>query len=592
MLRASRQPLDEFLSKGANVNSEPSPGAERGRRVDTYRGRLSRLTRVLSILVLLVAASAVPYSGIVDARTTGTSGLTSTTTGTEPLTQATSVRGEPHLEVLVPANVVVPGKTHELELVVANDGEISYGVLDDRNAVTKARNVRLAVESDDEGPVTVETGTQALGSITEDQPKTAAVQLTVADDAAPGEYDLDVELDYSYTDQISERSGVTSDESGTVTRTITVEVDDDARFAVLNSSTTSPVGDAGTLLLELENVGNQVAYDSRVTTRSGNGKISFQESRADEVYVGTWEPGDVKTVTHDVNVREGSSVRPYPLDLSVEFSDSDGIEGADGDIVASITPKKEQTFDTTLTGTDLRVGEDGEVVGEITNVGPHPVEDVILTFPDGRNIYPKEPEYSIASVGVGESAAFRFPIEVGTEAEPVRKQFDLRVRYRNHDGDVRRTDDPNVHAEILEGRDEFVVEPVDPVLYSGAGGPVDFQITNNLDQPVDDVHVKLFVDDPFSSADDEAFVPRLEPTESADITFDLGVDDDALQKTHSLTVDVKYDDATGETELSNAYDVPIEVQEPDDDQVGYVIPGVVAVVLAGVVGLWWRRRTN
>jgi len=501
----------------------------------------------------------------------------------------TAVRGEPDLDVHLPLNTVVPDQSHELELVVTNDGAIDYGLAEDRNAVTKARNVRVTVEADDDDPISIDTGTQALGSITEDTPKSTPVQITVAEDAAPGEYELDVEVEYSYTNQLSKRSEVTSDKTATVTRTITLAIDDSARFAVLNASTTAPVGDAGILLLEVENVGEQTAYNSRVTTVSESAGVNLGESKSDEYFAGTWRPGEARTITYDLNVREGADVRPYPLEVSVEYEDGEGIRNVEGGIAAGVTPLPEQSYTTTVVESDLRVGEDGEIVGEITNVGPHPVQEVVVGFPDGRNVYPKESEYAIGSLDVDETERFRIPIEVGDEAEPVRRQFDISVRYNNHDGDVRRTDDQSIRVDILERRDEFVVEPV---IDAGDGGTVDFRIENNLDEPVENVHVKLFVDAPFSSDDDEAFLPRLEPGDTARISFDLAVDEEAIAKTHRLTLDVRYDDESGETELSDTYSVPIEVRERPDSGIGYAIPGVLLLGFVVLAGFWWRRRAN
>jgi len=544
------------------------------------------------VLATLVVSGAIPLSGVAGASPAGSTRSASLGGGAENAHQVATVRGEPDLDVHLPWNTVVPGQSHELELVVTNDGAVDYGLAEDRNAVTKARNVRVTVEADDGDPISVDSGTQAVGSITEDTPKSTPVQITVAEDAAPGEYELDVEVEYSYTNQLSERSEVTSDKSATVTRTITLEIDDSARFAVLNASTTAPVGDAGILVLDVENVGERTAYDSRVTTVSGSAGVSLGESKSGEYFAGTWRPGEAKTVTYDLAVRDGADVRPYPLEVSVEYEDGDGIRTVDDGIAAGVTPLPEQSYTIEVVESDLRVGEDGEIVGEVTNVGPHPVQEVVIRFPDDRNIYPKESEFAVGSLDVDETERFRIPIEVGAEAEPVRRQFDVTVQYNNHDGDVRRTDDQSIRVDVLERRDEFVVEPVDPVIDAGDGGTVDFRIENDLDEPVENVHVKLFVDAPFSSDDDEAFLSRLEPGETARITFDLAVDEEAIAKTHRLALDVKYDDESGETELSDTYSVPIEVRERPDSGIGYAIPGVLLLGFVVLAGFWWRRRAN
>lgn len=502
------------------------------------------------------------------------------------------VRGEPDLDVSAPANTVTPGETQDVEVVVTNDGEIRLGTVADRDAVTMARDVRLTAEADAGDPIAVESDTVALGSVTERQPATATLQVTVPEDASAGEYEVPVELEYSYTDQLSDRGGVTSERRTTKTRTLTLEVDDDARFVVRNVSTTAPVGDAGTVSLTLENVGEGVATDATVVTESKSGAIAFGESPRDEAYVGAIDPGETATVTHDVAVRDGASVRPYALESTVSWNDADGVRSLEEGIVAGVTPLPEQSFAATAVDATLRVGADGAIVGTVENRGPHPVGDVTVSIPESRNVYPTEPTVAVGSLGVDETAEVRFPVEVGDEAEPIAHRFDLEVAYTNHEGDRRVSSDPALSVEVAERRDEFRVEPVTSTVAAGSEGTIDLAVTNNGDDPVENVHVKVFTDDPLSSDDDEAFVPRLAPNETATLPFGLAVESSATPKTYQVSTDVRYDDVDGETKLSDTYYAPIEVAPADSRSLGALPLASLGALSVGTVGVLWWRRTD
>lgn len=63
--------------------------------------------------------------------------------------------------------------------------------------------------------------------------------------------------------------------------------------------------------------------------------VVFGESAIDETHAGSWEPGEVKTVTHDRSVGDDTSVRPYTFDTVVSFDDPDGRTWTGGSVAAS-----------------------------------------------------------------------------------------------------------------------------------------------------------------------------------------------------------------------------------------------------------------
>ncbi|WP_435096681.1 COG1361 S-layer family protein [Halorubrum sp. N11] len=510
----------------------------------------------------------------------------------EPTSDDRFVRGEPDLDVHVPSNTVVPGQTQAIELFVTNDGEIQVGSVNNRNSVTKARNVRVTVEADDDSPITAETGTQAVGSVTNDQPKATSFRLTVPEDADPGEYDLDVELDYSYTRQISDRSGITDERSASETRTVTIEIDDDPQFIVRNTSTSAQIGDSGALSLVMENVGTQTAYDASVRTTSTNGNVVFGESAVDETHAGSWEPGEVKTVTHDLSVRDDTSVRPYTFDTAVSFDDRDGIENVDDGISSSVLPLPAQEFEIELTESTLRVDEEGWIRGEVTNTGPTTAESVeVRAQLADPNLYPIEDSYAVGTLEPGETAAFELRLDVGGEAEAVRKLIDVDVQYRTTDRNKRVDDDGDVIVDVQDRRSEFRLASQQHQITPGETETITIEVTNNLDETVTDIEPKLFSDDPLSAPDDIAFVPELKPGETTTIRFEVGVGQDTVPKTYAATVDMRYDDADGESQISDTHRVTITVGEPDETTNPLLIGVAVVLFVVLTAGLYaWRLR--
>ena len=104
-----------------------------------------------------------------------------------------------------------------------------------------------------------------------------------------------------------------------------------------------------------------------------------------------------------------------------------------------------------------------------------------------------------------------------------------------------------------------------------------------------------------TSSDDEAFIDRLESGETETITFAISAGGSALSKSYPVSLDFQYDDADGDTLLSDTYQVPVTVEEPEGGEGcggeegdgaggGGEIPGPVRDASDGAPS--WRSRAT
>ena len=420
-----------------------------------------RSSIVISILILLLATTggiALAQSGSIDAQ------------------------GSPDISVYVPDNEFTPGSETTLTIQLDNDGEFIKGNEADRQYVTTARSVVTNIDTED-APITVKTGTRSVGELTETEPKDVDFKIEVPDDADPGTYEMDVDIEYSYTSKAEDVPGLRpsqTSQSRSITKEIEIEISDDARF------------------------------------------------RVDDV-------------------------------------------------------------DSTL-----RVGEEGEITGEITNVGGEDVTNAEVQFPtENPNIEPLETNVAVGDIEAGESADFRIPIEVGSEAEAVPKRFDLPVSFRDENGIRQTDDDPEFLADIAAERDAFTIEAADRSITAGSSTTVDFTITNNRDETVTDIEPKLFADTPLSSSNDEAFVQSLDAGESTTISFDLAASA-TTPKTYPVTVDIRYRDAGGDSQITDSYRLPIDVSQAEEGGLlgsfGTIIVSIISLLTVGGGYVWYRNQ--
>lgn len=501
--------------------------------------------------------------------------------------------GEPGLRVFTPSPVVQAGGPAEVVVQIDNDGELDLGPPQNREVVTTARNVEVRVSSPDDSPIEVKSGQQAVGAIPENQPRNVPVLIEVPEDVAPGEYELDVRLRYSYTERYSPRAGVVSEKDRTVTRTVDIEVEEQPRFELRNATTEARVGDADAMTVEVANVGSEAATDVTVLLESTSSQVSFGGSPRESAGIDRLAPGESAIVEYDIAVRPGASVREFLFDATVQFEDPSGAPGVDREPSVRIVPRPEQTFAVSDVESTLRVGEDGELRGTVTNTGPATARSVVLQYADeSASAIPIEREIAVGTLEPGESASFVLPIELTNDAEPVARAFDLAVQYRNAEGERRGYTGVDATAEVRESRDEFLLSVDDPEIAADGEAAIELRVENNLDETVRNVEAKLFTDDPLDVDDDEAFIGSLAPGESTTLTFRVSAAAAATQRTYPVQLDFRYDDGSGESQLSDTYRIPVDVTAPEDGDglppiLIALVVGLVVVVAAGIA--YWRR---
>ena len=308
----------------------------------------------------------------------------------------------------------------------------------------------------------------------------------------------------------------------------------------------------------------------------------------------------------DFNIEIPDSAEPgrYELDVNMEYvytskarsgpnmraETSESSKSVTKTVTVRVT--NDARFEVTEVDSSLRVGEEGEVTGQLENVGGEDATNAEISFaPESETVVALESNVAVGDIPAGEAANFSIPVEVTSEAEAVPRRFDLPVSFRDKNGIRQTDDDPEFLAEVAGKRDAFDIEPVDASVEAGGSRALDIEVTNQLDETVTDVEGKLFADDPLDSSNDETFTESLDPGETTTVTVDLSASGGATPKNYPVSMDFRYTDSDGDSKLSDSYRMAIDVTEPEDDgglPIGALLIGLGAV--AGVGALLWRRN--
>jgi len=334
---------------------------------------------------------------------------------------------------------------------------------------------------------------------------------------------------------------------------------------------------------------------------NGNAPVTVNTNRKS---IGTLSEDEPRDVPFQINVPDSAEPGAYELEVTVEYDYTSRVRQITGrvndqaqestsvDYEVRIEISDDARFEVTEVDSTLRVGEEGEVTGQLENVGGEDATNAEVSFaPESETIVALESNVAVGDIPAGETANFSIPVEVTSEAEAVPRRFDLPVSFRDENGIRQSDDDPEFLAEVAGKRDAFGIEPVDATVAAGGSRALDVEVTNQLDEPVTDVEGKLFVDDPFDSSSDETFTTSLDPGETTTVTVDLSASSGATPKNYPVSMDFRYTDSDGDSKLSDSYRMAISVTEPEDDgglPIGALLIGLAAV--AGVGALLWRRN--
>ncbi|WP_245957230.1 COG1361 S-layer family protein [Haloplanus rubicundus] len=531
------------------------------------------------LLVVLVVLATVAATGVVAGQSSS---------GT--------VIGRPTVEVFSSTTEVEPGTRTDLDLVLSNDGRLNRGgPAEYEQRVTTARGVTVDVDAGDT-PFEVNTGPVAVGEAPRGTTAVDPISITVPEDVDPGRYRIPVTVSYSYTVSV-EYSAVGSPEYNDLTseetRYVTLRVRDQPQFDVIESTSTTQIGDTGTVTVTLENDGTRTARDASVVLSSSTDELTFGSGSSSSTgYVGAWEPGTNATVAYTVTFDDDAALRNYSLSATVEYEDTDGIARTTEPLAVGVRPNREQAFAIRDTEATLRVGEDGRFAGTVVNRGPDTARQPVVVFRSSNpNVNVESTEYALQTLEPDEAGEFAFDVTISDAASATTQQFNVSVRYRNARDEVRQSDPLNERVAIQPQRDRFSVEAVNRTVVAGGTTTLELRVTNEGDEPLRDVEAKAFVQSPLSSDDDEGLVSALAPGESATFVVGLSASGSALEKTYPVSIDFQYELPDGDTEVSKTYRVPVSVEHREGGGLPFlpITVGALAVTGVGLV-VWYRRN--
>jgi hypothetical protein len=335
-----------------------------------------------------------------------------------------------------------------------------------------------------------------------------------------------------------------------------VTVATEQRFAVRRVGGDLQVAGSGTLTGTVVNTGERTVTDAVVVFESGGAGIRARETRYP---VGTLRPGDRATFRFPADVPDTAAAGRQFVTFRVRYRGAEGEVRRSDQIDATVRVGPEQAFEVRDVRSTLQAGETGTISGRIVNTGDRTVTDASVVFVTNGTVAPRERAVAVGTLGPGEAASFRFTADVPRDAGAGRRPLLFRVRYRDDDGETRRSDPIDAAVRVVSEQ-TFAIRDVNDTLRADGAGTVRGRIVNVGPAPVSNAVVVV---DPGDSSlvprEREVAVGALDTGESAPFEFRLDGGNQTEPGERQLSFRVRYRGSEDEIRTSEPIDVRVSV---------------------------------
>jgi hypothetical protein len=468
-----------------------------------------------------------------------------------------SVRGNPDLSVTLTDDTVVAGDDRQLTLTLSNTGTVDVGSSTNpslNSQVTTARGVEVSLDPSG-APISVNTGTQSLGSLPDGQTAELPYQIAVEDGAEPGTYTMEATVEYTYTSYIAESIGEFSTSTKTKTFDVEIEVDERARFEIVDTETDMRVGSAGTIDVTMENIGSEVAADTNVALASQNADVTFGQSAEASRYVGEWEPGEVRTISYQANAAATAEQQQYLFTATASFEDRDGTPRQSSALSLGVTPQPEQEFSVVDIESTVAVDDTGSLTLTMENAGSIPVNDatVALESTSSDIVFGQSGSTSgfVGDWAPGERKELTFDVTATESAETRSYALRATVNYDDQDDDAGQSR-PISLGLMPDPETGFTLSNVSNTLRVGDEGAIRGTITNDGETTVSDAVIQFTTEsENVNPTEREYSIGNLRPGESTDFQFTVEISEGADAGPRQFSFVTEYRNQDGDQRASD-----------------------------------------
>ena len=181
---------------------------------------------------------------------------------------------------------------------------------------------------------------------------------------------------------------------------------------------------------------------------------------------------------------------------------------------------------------------------------------------------------------------YQFQEDVQVDGNASNNQIDYNMLYQH----VNETHE--VFIFVKEQADFKAIEVTSDLL-PGKAGILSITFHNTGEETASRATARLRLSDPLSSTDYTAFLGDMEPGNESRAMFNIDVDPDAIPKAYSVKAEIEYEDAEGQTRISDIIYVPAQVRDQEEGRGIFdnlYLLGAGLIVIAVLIFMYLKRR--
>ena len=368
-----------------------------------------------------------------------------------------SLFGSPLLSAAISGtNQFTPGEDVTLTVNVQNTGQNVVTIVQS-SIVTPTdlpNTAKLLVVGLTPGtaPVTVKTDPQMVGDLLGGNRVSATFQVKISQYAAGGVYSLPLQLTYQYLNTADQVSFDTVrywyyNENITIPLTITIK----------NGITLDPVaaraedlnvGTEGYVVLTITNAGSEHATDAVAKlTQDGNSPLVPTDA---SVYIGDFGPGDTRQIRFKASVSTDAEAQNYPLDVHVEYTDSEGEAAASDMITVGVPVGPKIQFSVVSPPPQVNPGQRAIIEVVYQNTGSATVYQAQAMLSAVDPFTANDDTSYLGDLAPGQKATARFDVTVDGAAVLKNYGLDSEIRYRDALDNSQISDTIEVPVDVVQ----------------------------------------------------------------------------------------------------------------------------------------------
>ncbi|HVP96914.1 S-layer protein [Methanoregula sp.] len=249
------------------------------------------------------------------------------------------------------------------------------------------------------------------------------------------------------------------------------------------------------------------------------------------------------------------------------------------------------------TSDNLVAGGEGYVNLTIANTGSldGTKATVQITQHDDSPVSPVDSSVYIGDFPAGSTVSCQYKVAVAKDAGNKTYPVDVTVLYQNADGDFVSSQTKTTGVPV-GNRVTFAILTPPVTMSPGSTHTIQVEYENTGDSTIYSAEARVSVVAPFTSSSTIAYIGELAPGQTAVASYEISVAQGATLKQYGLDSEIRYNNALGDTYISDPVKVPITVENLTGLQGIISNPVYVSLIAAVIIGIIYgvvhTRRKN